>query len=115
MRLLNPDLVMVDVSLGDTNGIELVKLMKAEVPHLPVLALSVHPESLYALRALKAGASGYLMKAEAAQFFLAAPRVLEGKIFLSPRLNEQLICKAIRSLDSGSASPIDQLSDRELE
>jgi DNA-binding NarL/FixJ family response regulator len=90
--------------------------MKAEVPHLPIPVLSVHAESLYALRALKAGASGYLMKAEAVQFFLAAlRRVLEGKIFVSPRLNEQLICKAVRSLDTASASPIDQLSDRELE
>jgi DNA-binding NarL/FixJ family response regulator len=116
MRTLKPDLAIVDVSLRGTNGIELVKLMKAEVPHLPILVLSVHDESLYALRALKAGALGYLMKAEAVQFVVAGLRqVLEGKIFVSPRFNEQLIFKAVRSLESGSASPIDQLSDRELE
>src|SRR5262245_44844947 len=58
MRRLKPDLAVVDVTLGNTNGIELVKLMKSKVPHLAILMLSVHDESLYALRALKAGASG---------------------------------------------------------
>lgn len=59
---LKPDLAIVDVSLGGTNGIELVKLMKAEVPFLPILVFSVHDESLYALRALKAGALGCLIE-----------------------------------------------------
>ncbi|MBV9489917.1 MAG: response regulator transcription factor, partial [Verrucomicrobia bacterium] len=67
MRRLKPDMAILDVSLRGTNGIELVKLMKAEVPRLPILVLSVHDESLYALRALKAGALGYIMKAEAGQ------------------------------------------------
>jgi DNA-binding NarL/FixJ family response regulator len=116
MRLLKPDLAIVDVTLGSTDGIELVKLMKAEVPHLAILVLSIHDESLYALRALKAGASGYLMKSEAVQFIVVGlRRVLEGKIFISSRFSEQLIFKAIRSQGSGPASPIDRLSDRELE
>jgi DNA-binding NarL/FixJ family response regulator len=116
MRLLKPDLAIVDVTLGSTNGIELVKLMKAEVPHLAILVLSVHDEFLYALRALKAGASGYLMKSEAVQFIVVGlRRVLAGNIFVSSRFSEQLIFKAIRSLESGPVSPIDRLSDRELE
>lgn len=116
IRLLKPDLTIVDVTLGSTNGIELVRLMKAEVPHLAILVVSVHDESLYALRALKAGALGYLMKTEAVQSIVVGlRRVLEGKIFVSSRFNEQLIFKAIRSRESGPASPIDRLSDRELE
>ena len=116
MRLLKPDLATVDITLESTSGIELVKLMKAQVPRLAILVLSVHDESLYALRALKAGASGYLMKTEAVQFLVVGlRRILEGKIFVSARFNEQLIFKAIRSLTSGPGSPIDRLSDRELE
>ena len=116
MRTLKPDLAIVDISLGGTNGIELIKMMKAEMPRLPILVLSVHDESLYALRALRAGALGYLMKAEAAQHVVSAiRRVLEGKIFVSPRFADQLIFKSIQSPESGTGDPVDQLSDRELE
>jgi len=116
MRRLKPDMAILDVSLRGTNGIELVKLMKAEAPRLPILVLSVHDESLYALRALKAGALGYIMKAEAGQHVISGIRhVLEGKIFVSPKFSEQLIFKAIHSLETGDGSPVDQLSDRELE
>jgi DNA-binding NarL/FixJ family response regulator len=116
MRRLKPDMAILDVSLRGTNGIELVKLMKAEVPRLPILVLSVHDESLYALRALKAGALGYIMKAEAGQHVIVGiRRVLEGKIFVSPKFSEQLIFKAIHSIETGDGSPVDQLSDRELE
>src|SRR5213078_686657 len=65
MRQLDPDAALLDISLPGTNGIELLKAMLAERPKLPVLMLSVHDESLYALRALRAGAGGYLMKSEA--------------------------------------------------
>ncbi len=116
MRRLKPDMAILDVSLRGTNGIELVKLMKAEEPRLPILVLSVHDESLYALRALKAGALGYIMKAEAGQHVIAGiRRVLDGKIFVSPKFSEQLIFKAIHSIETGDGSPVDQLSDRELE
>ncbi len=116
LRSLHPDLAIVDITLRGTSGIELVKLMKAERPKLPILVLSMHDESLYALRALKAGALGYLMKAEAVQHVISGiRRVLEGRIFVSPRFSEQLIYKAVQSIESGSSSPIDALSDRELE
>src|SRR3984885_11896627 len=116
MRNLKPDLAILDITLRGTNGIELVKLMKAESPQLPILVLSMHDESLYALRALKAGALGYVMKAEALQHVInAVRRVLEGRIFVSPRFGEKLIFKAVHGSDTGSPSPVDRLSDRELE
>jgi DNA-binding NarL/FixJ family response regulator len=116
MRQLHPDLAIVDVSINGANGIELVKQMKAEVPHLPILVLSMHDESLYALRALKAGALCYVMKAEALEHVInAVRRVLDGRIFVSPRLGERLIFKAVHGSDSDSPSPVDSLSDRELE
>lgn len=116
MRRLNPDLVLLDVSLRGTNGIELIKLMKAEKPDLPMLVISMHDETLYGLRALKAGALGYVMKAEAMQHAVEAIRkVLNGKIYVSPTFGEKLIFKAVQSEDSGTGSPVDILSDRELE
>ena len=116
MRNLDPDVALLDISLPGTNGIELIKLMKAEHPKLPLLMLSMHDESLYALRALKAGALGYVMKAEALTHVLDALRkVLKGEIYVSPRLSERLIFQAIQSADGGSGSPVDRLSDRELE
>lgn len=116
MRTLLPDVALLDISLPGTNGIELIKLIKAEQPKLPLLMLSMHDESLYALRALRAGASGYVMKAEALTHVLDALRkVLVGEIYVSPRLSERLIFQAIQSPDAGSGSPVDRLSDRELE
>ncbi len=116
MRSLRPDLAIIDVSINGSNGIELVKQMKAEARDLAILVLSMHDESLYALRALKAGALGYVMKAEALQHVISAVRcVLAGRIFVSPRFGEKLIFKAVHGTDSGSLSPVDRLSDRELE
>jgi DNA-binding NarL/FixJ family response regulator len=116
MRKHRPDLAIIDVSLQGTNGIELIKLMKAEQPKLPILTLSMHDETSYALRALKAGALGYLTKAETLEHVLhAVRRVLEGKICVSPRFGEKLIFRAINGPGSVSESPVDSLSDRELE
>lgn len=117
MRKLNPDVALLDISLpGGTNGIELIKLMKAEQPKLPLLVLSMHDESLYALRALRAGAFGYVMKAATLGHILTALRkVLKGEIYVSEKISERLIFKAIQSIDGGLGSPVDKLSDRELE
>jgi DNA-binding NarL/FixJ family response regulator len=116
MRRLNPDIALVDISLPGTNGIELLKSMRAESPKLPMLVVSMHDESLYALRALRAGALGYVMKAEALDLILTAIRkVLQGEPFLSPKFSDRLVFKAIRSMDEGLGSPVDKLSDRELE
>lgn len=116
MRRLKPDVAMLDISLNGTNGIELVKLMKSEQPRLPILILSMHDESLYALRALRAGAKGYVMKSAAMPQVLAALRkVLGGDIYVSPSFSERLVFKAVQSLEGGMGSPVDKLSDRELE
>ena len=116
MRSLQPDVVMMDISLPGTNGIELIKLMKAEKPKLPILMLSMHDESLYALRAMRAGAMGYVMKAEALnQVVTGIRKVLNGDIYVSERFSEMLIFRAVQSIDGGMGSPVDKLSDRELE
>src|SRR6266567_2489073 len=116
IRKLDPDLVIVDLTLPGANGIELIKNIRAESPKLPILVLSMHDESLYALRALRAGAKGYIMKAESLENVLGAMRkVASGGIYVSPRFSEQLIFKAVQSIEGGLGSPVDQLSDRELE
>jgi len=116
MRHFRPDIVLQDVSMPGTNGIELIKIMLAEQPHLLILMLSMHEESLYALRALRAGAKGYVMKQQALENVVTALRkVLAGGIYVSPRFSEKLVFKAIQGSDSDLGSPVDKLSDRELE
>jgi len=110
------DLAVVDISLeGGTNGIELTKAIRAERPRLPVLILSMHDETLYAERALRAGARGYVMKREALdQFIIAVRAVLDGEIFISPVMSNRMVYDHIHGGDY-SRSPVDRLSDRELE
>lgn len=116
MRASRPDIAIVDVSLQGANGIDLLKRMKSEKPRLPVLMVSMHDETLYPLRALRAGAGGYVTKSAAVSEVVTAVRqVLAGQIYLCAELAERLILK---SLDSGrmhTGSPVDPLSDRELE
>ena len=114
IRQLSPDLVIVDLSLPGANGIELIKNIRAEFPKLPVLILSMHDESLYALRGLRAGAQGYVMKQEALENVIIAIReVLAGR----PYLSHDMSAKLITNFASGSnrGNPTDKLSDRELE
>lgn len=116
MRRLAPDVVLTDVSMPGTNGIELIKLMLAERPGLTIITVSMHDETLYALRALRAGAKGYVMKAEAQSHIVEALRkVLGGGLYITPRYSDRLIFKIINSPDRHSDSPTDVLSDRELE
>jgi DNA-binding NarL/FixJ family response regulator len=114
IRELKPNLAIVDLSLPGANGIELIKNIRAEFPKLPILVLSMHDESLYALRALRAGAQGYVMKEEALEKVIGAIRgVFAGHPYLSP----QMSAKLISSFASGKAESnlTDRLSDRELE
>ena len=114
IRQLKPDLVIVDLSLPGANGIELVKNIRAEFGKLPVLVLSMHDESLYALRALRAGAQGYVMKQEALHNVIGAIReVLAGRPYLSQDMSAKLITNFAGGSDQ--SNPTDKLSDRELE
>lgn len=116
MRECNPDVALLDISLPGTNGIELIKLMLAERPRLVILVVSMHDESLYALRALRAGAKGYVMKQQALDCIMdALSKVIGGGIYVSPEFSERLVFKAIHGNDCDLGSPVDTLSDRELE
>lgn len=110
------DLVIADISLRDINGIELVKSLKVLKPHLPVLVLSMHDESLYAERALRAGARGYLMKQAPPDQVVAAIRhVLSGELYLSAAANLLMLNSFVTGRESNSKSSVEKLSDRELE
>src|SRR5438067_4721156 len=116
IRQIAPDLAIVDLSLPGANGIELIKNIRAEFPKLPILVLSMHDESLYAVRALRAGAAGYVMKHEAmANVIQAIHEVFSGRPYLSPTMAAQVITRAARGQPEGETDPTERLSDRELE
>jgi DNA-binding NarL/FixJ family response regulator len=111
-----PDLVMVDITLPDGHGIELVKNLKARHPRAGILVLSMHDEGLYAERAFRAGASGYIMKQEPADLVLAAVRrILGGETYLSPRMQERVLNRFAAGKPAVANSDIERLTDRELE
>jgi DNA-binding NarL/FixJ family response regulator len=110
------DMATVDISLPGSDGIELVKTIKQRHCELPVLVLSMHDEVLFAERALRAGARGFIMKQEAADCILRAIRsVLEGQIYVSERIATRMLKKLVGGeAESGAACSLDCLSDREL-
>ena len=111
-----PDVAVVDLSLKGTSGLELLKDLKVRFPKLPVLVLSMYDESMYAERALRAGAKGYMMKEEATEKVLAAIRgILAGQIYLSEAMASRLLHMAVDGRTPGAVSPTERLSDRELE
>jgi DNA-binding NarL/FixJ family response regulator len=110
-----PDLVIADINLKDSSGIELIKNLKESHPNIPVLVLSMHDESLYAERVFRAGAHGYVNKRETAQKMIEAiRRVLEGKLYVGEKTAEILASQTIRGRVVSRAS-VESLSDRELE
>ncbi len=110
-----PDVAIVDLSLGEGSGLELIRDLKQLHPQVGVLVLSMHDENLYAERALRAGARGYIMKREATRnVIVAIRRVRAGKIAVSERLAEALAAKLITA-SPAAADPVATLSDRELE
>jgi DNA-binding NarL/FixJ family response regulator len=111
-----PDLVIADISLKTTHGLELVKDLQARYPELPVLILSMHDESLYAERVLRAGAKGYITKQEATKKILPAIRqVLSGQIYISEKMASRMVHKMVLGRAQEQKSPIERLTDRELE
>jgi len=113
---LKPDLVLVDISLEGGNGIDLIKSLKAKYDELPILVISMHDEALYAERALRAGAQGYVMKSESTRVVKAAIfKVLGGDVFLSEKMSTSVLAKLLKGKHEAPVSPIEQLSDRELE
>jgi len=110
-----PDVVIVDISLPGVDGIELIKTMKLKYRDLPALVVSMHDETLYAERALRAGARGYIMKQEAVDKVLVAIRkVLKGEIFVSDRITTKMVETLISGDAKGASTPLDLLSNREL-
>jgi len=113
---LKPDLVIADISLKDSSGLELMRNVKAQYPRLPVLVVSTHDESVYAEIAFRAGALGYLMKTDALDKIIAAiRRVLSGNIYVSDVLAAKMLHQQVRGHPSLQESPVKSLSDRELE
>lgn len=113
---INPDLIIVDVSLPGMSGLELVKHIISQNGDQKILVVSRHDESLYAERVIRAGAKGYLMKLEAGDTLLkAVQKVLNGGIYVSEEVSERLLLGMARGKKELMESPIDKLSDRELE
>lgn len=113
---LKPDVAIVDISLKDSSGIELIKDLKQTQPATAVLVLSMHEESHYAERSLRAGARGYVVKRETTRKVIAAIRqVLAGGIYLSDELATALAAQLVTGKGPPRQSPVEQLSDRELE
>ena len=116
VRTSNPDVVLVDISLAGGSGLDLIKDIKAEFEDLPVLVVSMHDESLYAERALRSGAMGYVMKHEPAKTVKAAiQKVLGGDMYLSEKMSSTVISRLMRGPINQPKSPVAMLSDRELE
>ena len=112
---LDPDLVIADITLKNSDGLELVRELTRHKKKIPALVLSMHPESLYAERAVMAGARGYIMKQEAPVSVVTAIRtVLSGRIYLSDAIKEKLLL-GISSSSNHHLSPVERLAPRELE
>jgi DNA-binding NarL/FixJ family response regulator len=112
----NPDLVIVDISLRGNNGLELIKNIKALKHNLPILVFSMHDETVYAQRALRAGARAYVMKQESADKIITAiRRIMSGDIYVSNRVADQVLHQLVNGSTDPGGSPVDRLSDRELE
>lgn len=111
-----PDVALVDISLVGKNGLDLVRTLKSSYPGILILIISMYDEVVYAKRALKAGARGYVMKQEAASVMLDAIRtVLSGKIYVSAAMRDRLLESVFTGQEEGEMACVEKLSDRELE
>jgi DNA-binding NarL/FixJ family response regulator len=115
IRRAKPSLAIVDITLKESGGLDLLKDIRAHEIELPVLILSMHDESLYAERALRAGARGYITKHEAsAKVMTAIRKVLRGEIYLDQRVTDRIVDRVAGGNDAAAVRPIDRLTDREL-
>ena len=113
---LRPDMVVLDISLNGPDGLDVLKEIRTNTTNLPVLILSMHDESIYAERAMRAGANGYIMKQEATEKVLVAiRRILQGEVYLSDRLTNTMLEQYVRGASPAKGSPLVNLTDRELE
>jgi DNA-binding NarL/FixJ family response regulator len=111
-----PEVALVDISLKNESGLELVKNLESQFPLVALIVLSMHDEALYAERALRAGARGYVMKRESSKSVLASiRRVLEGGVYVSERVVNSMARRLSSSSKKTESSPVERLSDRELE
>lgn len=116
IRQTDPDMVITDITLKDSDGLELTKEIKARYPDMPVIVLSIHEESTYCERALRAGAQGYLMKEVASENVIEAIRqVWNGEIYVSATMAKRFLHKMVGGKTQEIQSSIETLSDRELE
>lgn len=113
---VNPQIAIVDISMAGGSGLELIKNFKASHPQVMIIVLSMHDEALYAERALRAGARGYIMKRDATKGVLQAIRsVLDGKLYLSDKMAMVMAEKFVAGRPAATGSVLEKLSDRELE
>ena len=116
LRKQLPGLILLDISLQGSDGIEVTKAIRCEFEKVPILIVSMHDEALYAERALRAGANGYIMKQEVAENVIKAIRqVLTGKIYVSDNMRQKVLRDLTQPSSDIKSSPIERLSDRELE
>jgi DNA-binding NarL/FixJ family response regulator len=114
-KTLMPDLVLMDITLPDKSGLELIKDLRVLHPHLPILVLSMHDESLYAERVLRAGAGGYITKQQRPEVLISAIReVLAGRTYVSNQMSEKIL-KLFSGRQVTTTSPLEILTDREFE
>lgn len=111
-----PDLAVVDISLPDKSGLELIKDLQSMHPQLPLLVISMHDETLYAERVLRAGGRGYIMKQEGGKKLMEAIRqVLQGQIYVSEKMSAKILELFTGRRPTSGNSPVERLSDREFE
>lgn len=115
VQKMQPDVAVIDISLEDAHGLDLVQNIRAQYPKVQVVVFSMYDESVYAERAIRAGASGYLMKSEPTQSVVEAIRsVMQGEVYLSRRMASRMLSKIATGRSSSPGFAIDQLTDREM-
>jgi DNA-binding NarL/FixJ family response regulator len=116
LRTTRPDVILLDITLGDDSGLSLLKELRSQHPQIPILVLSMHEETHYADRVLRAGAMGYIMKQEPPERVMAAIRqVLSGKVYLSEAMASSVLTRLVGKKEGEASSPVDVLTDRELQ